>query len=835
MNKNRQGKLNKPPFRETARNIKKSGSDSASENNVRQSFTTPAAPDIEKLLDGKAVYVYLILALLLAFYVFRNFVTFNNLYLFKDIGSDTITYWWPHWVNLSNYIRTLGIPCWSFNEGMGQNIYAFGIGDPFSMFLCMLPKEVIPFAIIFMELFKIIGGGLVVYFYLDLIKCSNAASIAGGLLFAFSGYMILGSGWYFVSTEAFYAALVLYSVERFLRDGVWYLIPIPFCLFAVLQPFFLYLYGLLAALYLIFRSLLGKPDWKAVSVTMLQMGCLAVFGVLLGSFVFLPNAYQLVNNPRVGGGASQFKILSSSPIFQVTPAYINSTLISRLFTNDLTGAGSNFRGWANYLEAPVLYIGLLCLLLAPQTFLFFSRRKRKIMLILVALCIFPLLFTWFRYAFWLFAVPYYRTYTFYISLFILFLAVKALTFIEKTGEVHIKTLAGTLLVLLFFLYHDFIPGYSRIVDTSLRNTVAVFLVLYSGLIFLLHYKKLRFNAMLGILCCMMVELASFSNITVNRRVVMSRDELSERTGYNDYTVDAINHIKATDAGFYRVASDYYPNAAMHMCLNGPQMLNYRGLTSYAEWNQPSYYNFLKELHASNWADTDSQISAKWVQGPAGRYLLYSLVSVKYLLSHQQANNFVSAGYSSGGSFGDVQLMKNNFSLPMGFSYDKYITLNEFRKIKNLTRKDITLLTAFIPSDTANAGLKGMQEIFAKDTGADFTYAQYANLEDSLKHDSLTITAFDDNRIKGNFKNSREKILFFTIPYDNGWKAKVDGKSATTVEATIGFTGIFIGKGNHTVELMYHVPLLTPGVIVSAIALLLYIFALVKYRNKRIIN
>lgn len=817
---------------------KQSGKEAGGGRNNPAAGTTrqapPPLPDLEKMLKGKSLYIYLLLAALIAIYVFHNFIAFDNLYLYKDIGSDTITYWWPHWVNLSNYIHTLGIPKWSFNQGMGQNIYAFGIGDPFSLALCLLPKNSIPFAIIFMELFKIIGGGLLIYLYLRTISCSRTAAIVGGLLFAFSGYMILGSGWYFVSTETFYAALVLYSVERFLRNGIWYLLPIPFCLFGIFQPFFLYLYGLLAAVYCIFRNLFGKPNWKGIIISLLKMGGLAAFGVLLGSVVFFPNAYQLINNPRVGGGASQFKTLSASPIFQLSPNFINSTVISRLFSNDLLGTGSNFKGWGNYLEAPVLYIGLLSLLLAPQSFLFFGgKQKRRALIVLAALCLLPLVFTWFRYAFWLFAVPYFRTYTFFISLLILFLAVKALTAIEKTGEVHLKTLAGTLVVLLFFLYHEFTPGYSRVVDSSLRNTIAAFLILYAVLIYLLHYPKLKFNASLGMGVCLLIELSLFAHTTVNKRTVMAAAELTEKTGYNDYTVEAIKHIKATDNGFYRVAKDYYPNAAIHMCLNDPQMLNYKGLTSYAEWNQPNYYNFLEEIHASNWTDTDSQIAAKWIRGPVGRYLIYSFGSVKYLLSRQPANAFVSAGYSPAGSFGDVQVMKNNFYLPLGFSYDKYITLEDFRKIKDLTRKDVMLLTAFIPPEGITGDLQGFDRVYAKDTGANFTYNQYSALAGDLKKDSLSISAFDDNHIVGTYKSDRKNLLFFSIPYDNGWKAMVDGKSVETIKANIGFTGIFIDKGAHTVSLIYSVPFLSTGATVTIIALLIYVLALFRYGRVRI--
>jgi hypothetical protein len=360
MNKNQKGKTSRPPLKA----------------NVQAKTVSPVYPSVEKMLEGKSLYVFLGLAGFLVLVVFRHFITFRDLYLYKDIGCDTVTYWWPHYVQFSHYIHTEGIPKWAFNYGMGQNVYAFGIEDPFTFFLCLLPQDSIPYGIIFMEIIKIIGGGLFFYLFLRTLTISRLASVAGGLLYSFSGYMILGSGWYLVSAEAFYIAMVLYCAERFLRHGVWYLLPIPFCLIGILQPFYIYLDALLLTVYCIARGLLNNQKWKEIVISLFKIGGLALFGVLLGSVFIFANVYQLIDNPRVSGQASLVKMLSSTPMFQLTPSHLSQMAVYRMFSNDLMGAGSVFQqGGSNYLEAPILYIGLLSLLLAPQAFLFLLKEK----------------------------------------------------------------------------------------------------------------------------------------------------------------------------------------------------------------------------------------------------------------------------------------------------------------------------------------------------------------------------------------------------------------------------------------------------------------------------
>jgi uncharacterized membrane protein YfhO len=788
----------------------------------------PEQPSTEKLLTGKSPYIFLGMAFIIVLIVFHNFITFNNLYLFKDIGSDTTTYWWPHYVQLSQYIHKLGVPGWSFNQGMGQNIYAFGIGDPFSLILCLLPKEVIPFGIIFMEIIKIIGGGYIFYLYLRMLNTSSLSSIVGGLLYSFGGYMILGSGWYITSTEVFYAAIVLYSVEKFLSKGVWYFLPIAFCLLGMLQPFYVYTYAILLTVYCIARGIIENIQWKDIAVTLVKIGGLAFFGLLLGAFVIFSNIFQLVDNPRVLGGASLINQLKAAPIFSVTPQYLNSIAGFRLFSNDLLGTGSNFKAINNfnYLEAPILYIGLVSLLLAPQAFLFFDKRKRIIYGIIAAVCLTPMLFIYFRYMFWLFAADYYRSYTFFLSLLLLFFALKALTGIDKTFVVHTKTLIATLLVLLYLLYRNFTVNGVNLVDHHLRQNITFFLVIDAVCIYLFSNKKAKLYAVSVLGLSIFIELASFSNITVNNRKIVSTAELHERTGYNDSTMEAVAFVNTTDKNFFRVTKDYGSNATDYVCLNDPQIQGYNGTTEYAEWNQFNYVRFLSEMHVPN---TYDPTYAKWLYGLQGRFVLNTICNIKYAFSKSGGKYYQSVGYEPMKTFGNVVLLRNHFYLPFGFSYNKYIALSDFRKIKTDGEKDVMLLSSVVVDDTDLVAFKGMKQQLTKDTFA-LTSDSYIKCESDLKQDTLAITHFDQNNIQGTVKPNEKKLLYFSIPFDKGWYAKVDDQPVKTYRVNIGFTGILLDKGPHTIELYYKVPYLAAGTYTSVAALLLYLFAFIKYRK-----
>lgn len=49
------------------------------------------------------------------------------------------------------------------------------------------------------------------------------------------------------------------------------------------------------------------------------------------------------------------------------------------------------------------------------------------------------------------------------------------------------------------------------------------------------------------------------------------------------------------------------------------------------------------------------------------------------------------------------------------------------------------------------------------------------------------------------------MLLFSIPFDKGWTAKVDGAAVPLERVDIGFMGLVLEKGEHRVELEYRVP------------------------------
>ncbi|MDO5424159.1 MAG: YfhO family protein [Eubacteriales bacterium] len=95
---------------------------------------------------------------------------------------------------------------------------------------------------------------------------------------------------------------------------------------------------------------------------------------------------------------------------------------------------------------------------------------------------------------------------------------------------------------------------------------------------------------------------------------------------------------------------------------------------------------------------------------------------------------------------------------------------------------------------------------------------YAALEEVFQ-----IEEYSDSRFYGKVSNKTGRdYLLFTIPYEKGWKAYVDGVETETSMAAETFLALKIPEGEHEIEIKYVTEGLEFGILVSGIALLILV-------------
>ena len=746
--------------------------------------------DFFENLGNKSYFLALSLIIFIAFFVFKDFLLLKNVFQFKDIGSDTLNGMYPYYHHYADYIQKNGWPQWSFAEGMGQGILSGFLRDPFQLIAILIGPQSMPKIFIYIIVLEIIIAGSIFYFFLKALKTTNYSAIIGTLLFSFCGFMIIGSCWYLFTFEALNLALLLLGFERIYQKNKWFLFSLGIFLAAISFPVNLFTYGVFILFYGAFRFLqendFDKKKFFGLYGKLIMAGAI---GLLISGPFLLENIFQVLESPRGSGGDSYFDKLANSPMFATSNKVEFGTSVMRMLSSDILGSGNSFSGIQNFLEAPFSYCGLISLLLMSQIFPLISKNLRKWYIALLIIWLTPTFFPYFRYAFWLFSGDYYRAYSFFLSLVFILFSVHALDLILKHKKVNLIALISTLilwLILSSISYKSNITypnGQQGIQELKSDDTIAffvrLFLVFYAILIFMLGKSKNITNIKYILLIMVVFELTYISQFSANRRSIVSVRDLKEKIGYNDYSIEAIKYIKENDKSFFRVDKSYFSGGAMHGSITDHKVHSYYGTSSYNSFAQINYINYMR---AYNVIDKNNEFASRWVDGLISRPFLESLNHVKYVLTKEVSKNPVWINtHDSVAKFGDVVVLKSKFNLPLGYTYNQYISQTDFDLLSSI-QKDLVSLKACVISDQELSNAIGLKKLSLKDTLElnKFTWDYLKNSVDSLKNESLKTVLFSENKIEGNISVSKNKIMYLSFPKDKGWHLKLDGKEKETI-------------------------------------------------------
>ena len=148
------------------------------------------------------------------------------------------------------------------------------------------------------------------------------------------------------------------------------------------------------------------------------------------------------------------------------------------------------------------------------------------------------------------------------------------------------------------------------------------------------------------------------------------------------------------------------------------------------------------------------------------------------------------------------------------------------------QKEVTLLKSFVLEDAMEQSFKEYNRFSFKDSMNNYTLEMLASDVNELKKDSFQLTESGQNKLKGKIEVKKNKMLFFSIPFDTGWTAKVDGKKTELQLINVGFMGIPLIPGSHVIELEFMPRFVKTGSILTACSLVIYAF-LIWWKTRKV--
>ena len=222
-----------------------------------------------------------------------------------------------------------------------------------------------------------------------------------------------------------------------------------------------------------------------------------------------------------------------------------------------------------------------------------------------------------------------------------------------------------------------------------------------------------------------------------------------------------------------------------------------------------------------------------------------LLSVKYLLNRKDsdAKSFLDEddepkmpNYEYIKTDGGYYVYENKNYIPYGFSYDYYMSYDFCDEYSKSSRAAMMLKAILLTDEQIEKYkdiLDNIENLEMPPFGSDDTGTTLSQTDGAMEYDcaQLRETAAysfkrDNTGFTADVTRDKENLVFFSVPYDKGWSATVNGEPAEIEKVNAGFMAVKVGAGSSRIRFEYKTPGLVSGLeITGAAAILLLIYLL----------
>lgn len=764
---------------------------------------------------------------LTAFAFFIPFIIFDQGYFlfYGDFNVQQV----PFYQMLHDAIRS-GDFLWSWTTDLGANTigsYTFyNLGSPFFWLTLPFPSEAVPYLMGPLLMLKFACASLGGYVFLKRYVKNPDYAVLGGLLYAFSGFSV-----YNIFFNHFHEAIIIfplllaaldaYMVEK--RRGVFLLAVFASCL---MNYYFFAGQVVFCLLYFVVR--LASGSWR---LTARKFGWLAfesVCGVLLTGVLMVPTVLAVMQNSRVNSPIYGWGAL----LYGDEQRYLH--ILSCLFFPPDIPARANFTPSSNANWAS---LGAWLPLFSMTGVFAWCRLRgkswiKRMTLLLMIMAFIPVL----NSAFQLFNSAYYARWFYMLTLLASLCTVAALEREDAEWDVAFRRTA--LITAAIAVGIGLMPA---TIDQE-KGTVTFGLEKYPERFW--TYVVIAFVSLLLLYLILSVRKTNgrrFLRLATVGVVAMS-------VLYATYFI-GLGKTQSYDTHNYIIP--YALNGGKDLSLpdDEGQEQNYRidfynGMDNMAMfWQMPSIQAFhsivpgsVMEFYPS--VGVERGVGSRPDVTHAG---LRGLLSVKYLFDYANDNDsFMEGerakipGFSYYATQNGFDVYQNDAYIPFGFTYDRFITRKQFESEIESQRENLLLDVLMVEEEDAERAA----EVLEWQQTVEYSYysdEQILALCEERAREACDSFVRDGSGFTASIDLSKENYVFFSVPWEEGWSASVDGQEADILKVNNGFMAVRVPAGRHEIDFHYFTPGLRFGAVVSLAALLFfaaYLFWLPRRDKKR---
>ena len=706
---------------------------------------------------------------------------------------------------------------WATDLGSGvMNAYSFYLyGSPFFWFSLIFPQSWLPYLMVPLLVLKfgVAGGGA--YLYLRRYVKNINYAVLGACLYALSGFAVYNVFFnHFVDVVALFPYL-LWALDEVLYNGRHGLFAF-FVAVNLLNNYFFFI-GQVVFLVIYFVCKLSTRDFRLTGRLFLHLAFESLLGVAMGCLLLVPAVLSLLQNPRTIDLSSGWGFLTYSKVQQYLAILLSWILPpdSPYLTSIWTEGVIKWTSMTAYLP--------LCSLAGAVAY-WRSRKgdsKKRIVGTCAVFALVPIL----NSAFYALNSSYYARWYYMPVLILAAMTVNAMEDHNTDLDTPAKGIGWLMIATLAFALVPVQDSETKTWSLGvLQNPGQYAVVLGFGLGGLLLYRYIcrawrtdrRFpQRITGVVLAFAV---SFSMVHIG--IGKFGQWHTDSDLVQQYT-DALKLKEDLPEGSYRVDT-YKTHDNLGMWLD-KSCLQYFGSTA-----APSILSFYPALGVKRDVRSEPEIS---------NYALRGLLSVEYLITTpEQRASFeteADAGWAYVGEQDSYALYRNKNYVPMGFTYDYYLTETEYEQTLKSQRSNL-LMRALVLSEEDAARYGRYLTVLPEEKRNDLTYDAY--VQDCTDRRTHSCTAFEMNNagFHAEITLAKENLVFFSVPYDDGFTAYVNGSQADIVRVDEGLMAVLCPAGESSIDFVYQADglALSRPVTLAAIPLWLVYTAYFVWRKRR---
>ena len=705
---------------------------------------------------------------------------------------------------------------WATDLGSGvMNAYSFYLyGSPFFWLSVLLPQSWLPYMMVPLLVLKfgVAGGGAFLYLR-RYVKNANYA-VLGACLYALSGFAVYNVFFnHFVDVVALFPYL-LWALDEAIyenRHGLF-----AFWVAVNLLNNYFFFVGQVIFLCIYFVCKLTAKDFRLTGRKFGHLLWESVLGVAMGCLLLFPAVLSLLQNPRTIDLSSGWGFLTYAKVQQ----YL-AILLSWILPPDSPYLTSVWSEGVIKWTSMTAYLPL-CSLAGAMAY-WRSRKvdsKKRIVAVCAVCALVPVL----NSAFYALNSSYYARWYYMPTLILAAMTVNALEDPDIDLDAPARGIGWIMLATLVFAV---VPVQDDTTGTwsfgVLKNPGQFFAVLGFGLLGLALYRYLcgiwrqnsrfaqRMTAAVLVFACVFtmvhIGIGKFGQwhtdsdlVEQDNNALLLKNDLPE----GDYRIDT-----------YKI----HDNIGMWL---DKSCLQYFGSTA-----APSILSFYPGLGVKRDVRSEPEIT---------NYALRGLLSVEYLITTPEKRESFEDEADEGWTYlADVDgyaLYHNDNYVPMGFTYDYYVTEATYQtSIKTLRSNLLMRALVLTDEDVAQYG-KYLTEL-SEDMLNDLHYDSYTQDCADRRAHSCSVFQMNNAGFHAEITLDKTNLVFFSVPYDDGFTAYVNGEKTDILRVDEGLMAVLCPAGASSIDFVYQAAGLSASRVVTAVAIPVWVVYVAYFvRRKR---